>query len=87
MNENRQKKWWLKSKSILGIAIMLLPTIAKIAGFDLPAGIIDALNALIQSPPNTELNSSFDSIVQLSGAALAVFGRWTATSELKFKRK
>lgn len=71
MNESQgDPKGWLQSKSIWGVGLMLLPTIAKLFGYNVSG---DDVNTIIQVGSN---------IMEGIGAILAVWGRVTATAPL-----
>ena len=63
------KKFFLKSKTIIGIVIILLSTF----GVNIPVS-------------NDEVANVLDLSQQLIGAVLVIYGRFTATKPLGFKK-
>lgn len=56
-------KYFLKSKTILGALVTLAPTIATMSGFTL------------SGDDTAMISTTVDSIIQIAGAALVVYGR------------
>ena len=69
MSNGIVNKFFLKSKTIIGVLIILLGTF----GINIPVS-------------NEELSNVFDLIQQLIGAILVIYGRFTATTPLGFKK-
>ena len=69
--EEKEHKFILKSKTIFGIAIALIPQLALLLGFDWSA--VDA----------GQLQSLADTALPLIGSALAIYGRMTAKKAVK----
>jgi hypothetical protein len=61
-------KYWLKSKTIWGVIITMLPTLAPLVGIG-----VDDLNLI---------NQTGDNIIQIVGAIIAAYGRFTAKDQL-----
>lgn len=56
-------KYVLKSKTVVGILVIIAPTLATLFGFTLTAD------------NSAMISNSADSIIQLLGAALGIYGR------------
>lgn len=68
-------KFFLKSKTILGVIISTLPTLLPIAGVSF-------------SPEDGQLlMGGLDYIVQAAGALMAIYGRFTATDKVTLTPK
>ncbi|KKM75467.1 hypothetical protein LCGC14_1389890 [marine sediment metagenome] len=66
-------KWFVKSKTILGIILSVLPTILPAFGVSFGADDAQLINGFV------------DASIQLVGAALAIYGRWVATQSVSVK--
>lgn len=62
-------KFWLKSKTILGILISVLPTLLPMIGM----GTADSML----------ISEQLDILIQASGALLAIYGRVKADTKIK----
>ena len=67
------------SKTIWGAILVVLGLIGRVAGFDVPKDEISGLVDLI--------SANWDLFMQIIGAALAVWGRFTAKAKLGFGNK
>ena len=63
-------KWFLQSKTVIGILIPVIIQVLPLVGISLSADD----TALI--------NSTVDQLIQLAGLALALYGRFVATDKL-----
>lgn len=66
-----QPKWFLKSKTIIGLLITILPTMAELLGLTLTQGDVNFISAEV------------DKIIMGMGAALVVVGRFKSTTSIK----
>lgn len=66
-----QSKWFLKSKTIIGLLITLLPTMAELFGLTLTHGDVNFISA------------EMDKVIMGMGAALVVVGRFKSTTSIK----
>jgi len=64
--KDKQFKNWLQSKTIWGIIIVLLPVISQFLGFDV----------------STEVGETYESLIQIAGTALSLYGRWKANTAI-----
>ena len=73
---NEDTKSILASKTLWGVLIAALPTVAKLFGYE----IADI------SSFTSGANEAVDGIIALVGSAIAVYGRLTATAKLVAKK-
>ena len=66
-------KWFVKSKTILGIFLSVLPTILPIFGVSFGEDDAKLINGFV------------DASIQLAGVALAIYGRWVAKESVSIK--
>lgn len=67
-----EPKWFLKSKTILGLVVSILPT------------LLPAVGVSMQEGDTALISNTYDAIIQLAGVIIAVYGRFaTAGKELK----
>jgi len=66
-----QPKWFLKSKTIIGLLITVLPTMAELFGLTLTPGDINFISA------------EMDKVIVGAGAILVVVGRFKSTTSVK----
>lgn len=66
-----QPKWFLKSKTIIGLLITVLPTVAELFGLTLTPGDVNFISA------------EMDKVIMGMGAALVVIGRFKSTTSVK----
>jgi hypothetical protein len=73
---NTDTKSLLASKTLWGVLIAALPSLAKFFGYDIAdvAGFTAGANELV------------DGVITLVGSALAIYGRATATAKLVVKK-
>lgn len=75
MSENapitdQKPKWFLQSKTILGIIIMLVPSVANLFGVSIPVDQVETLR--------DGLLKIVEAAMTVAGAGLAVYGRFKA---------
>lgn len=70
-----QSKWFLKSKTIIGLLITLLPTVAELLGVTLAQGDVNFISAEI------------DKMIMGAGAILVIIGRFKTTTSIKLLPK
>ena len=70
---NVDAKWFLKSKTLIGVVLSVLPA------------MLPALGISFGADDSMLINELMDSIIQLTGAALAVYGRWVAKAPMSLK--
>lgn len=73
----KDSKHVLTSKTIVGVIILLLPTIKSILGIDLSP---EEVNTLFLN-----VNQIFDLGASVLGGIMAIWGRITANKQLSFK--
>ena len=66
-------KWFVKSKTLIGIVISVLPTILPALGISFGADDLQLVNGFV------------DASIQLIGASLAIYGRWVATQPVSVR--
>ncbi len=66
-----QSKWFLKSKTIIGLFITILPTVAELLGLTLTQGDVNFISAEV------------DKIIMGVGAILVMIGRFKSTTSIK----
>ncbi|KKN14834.1 hypothetical protein LCGC14_0992140 [marine sediment metagenome] len=66
-------KWFVKSKTIIGIFLSILPTILPAFGVSFGADDVQLVNGFV------------DALIQLAGVSLAVYGRFVATQPITVK--
>lgn len=66
-----QPKWFLKSKTIIGLLITVLPTMAELFGLTLIPGDVNFISA------------EMDKAIMGMGAVLVVIGRFKSTTSIK----
>ena len=64
-------KWFLASKTILGLLATILPTLLPLIGIE--SGLEDG----------QLFTTFFDSMITLAGAAMALYGRFVASTSLR----
>jgi len=66
-----QPKWFLKSKTVIGLFITILPTVAELLGLTLTQGDVNFISAEV------------DKIIMGAGAILVMIGRFKSTTSIK----
>lgn len=66
-----EPKWFLKSKTIIGVIISVLPA------------LLPALGVSFSADDAHLVSGTVDSVMQAIGALLAVYGRWVSTDAVK----
>lgn len=68
-------KQFLTSRTIIGLLMVLLPTVADWLGFQLPESVVEELGP--------QVVAMVENIWTAAGAALAIYGRIKATKRLR----
>lgn len=61
-----EPKWFLQSKTVLGVIVSILP------------GLLPAFGVSFGADDTAMISGFVDSLIQFAGAAFAVYGRWVA---------
>jgi len=63
-----EPKWFLQSKTVLGVVVSMLPALAPVFGLSFGADDTALFGGLV------------DGFIQFGGALFALYGRWVAKS-------